>query len=445
MSPEVLLLDEPTANLDPQQEELLLQRLKEYSGTLVCITHNLLFAYELCDRAIVVDNGHIHHDYSLKELVSHRDSLREHGLDFSFRFVEQALAGEKADEAKVAASSVAAETAKPNGAALIKLENYAYSYPDGTEALSGLNIKIDSGERVAIVGENGAGKTTLVSCLMGLRLGRGLYRLASNVVTEKNRKDSCHTVGLVFQDSSDQLFCPSCYEEVAFGPRQLGLPKAEITERVEQALMQVGLDSYGERVPLHLSGGERKRLALAAVLAMQPDVLILDEPTAGLDPDGEERLLNIIRELDVTLILVSHDLFFVRQLTNRTLVLHDGKLVQDYSTGDFFGDANLTSLNQLDFTYRNRCGLEIMQLQHAHEHSHRHRHLHDHEHRHGELLHSHPHEHEHEHGHAYTHTHHTHSEEEKAEQKHGHLPRADKPHEHEHPDHEDEPHDHEHE
>ena len=178
---------------------------------------------------------------------------------------------------------------------------------------------------------------------------------------------------------------------------------------------------------------------------MQPDVLVLDEPTAGLDPDGEERLLGIIRALDVTLILVSHDLFFVSQLTNRTLVLHEGQLVQDYGTEAFFADANLTSLNQLDFTYRNRCGLEIMQLQHEHEHTHRHRHLHEHPHRHGELVHIHPHEHLHEHPHTFKHTHHAHPVEPQEPEGHEHFPRADRPHEHAHPGHDEEPHDHEHE
>ncbi|MDT8440461.1 MAG: ABC transporter ATP-binding protein [Desulfuromonadales bacterium] len=445
MQPEVLLLDEPTANLDPYQEELLLQRLKEYPGTLICITHNLLFAYELCERAIVLDRGHIHHDYSLRELVSHRASLREHGLDFSFRFVEQAL---PEDRLPAVGSVVPTATDGPAGGgtnpALIELRDFSYRYPDGTEALHDLSLRIEPGEKVAIVGENGAGKTTLVSCLIGLRTGQGQYRLNGMPINERNRVQACRQVGLVFQDSADQLFCPSCAEEVAFGPRQLGLAPAAVNERVGRALAQVGLIGYDERVPLNLSGGERKRLALAAVLAMQPAVLILDEPTAGLDPDGEERLFDILKGLDATLILVSHDLFFVRQLTRRTLVLHDGRLVKDDSTTAFFSDSMLTSLNQLDFTYRNRCGLEIARLQHAHEHSHRHRHRHEHPHRHGDLVHSHLHEHEHEHAHTYTHTHHAHPTAPVEPDRHDHLPRADRPHDHLHPGHEQEPHEHEH-
>lgn len=444
MRPDVLLLDEPTANLDPQQEEMLLRRLKEFPGTMVCVTHNLLFAYELCERAIVLDGGSVQHDYSLRELVSHRESLREHGLDFSFRFVEKTL-GDEPHQASGSGFSVPSGPVKDSTRVTIELHNYGYTYPDGTQALKGLDLSVEAGERLAIVGENGAGKSTLLSCLAGLREGMGSYRLGSKVVNSRNRKEICRTVGMVFQDSSDQLFCPTCYEEVAFGPRQLGLPKAEIHARVEQALMQVALPGYEQRVPLNLSGGERKRIALAAVLAMRPDVLFLDEPTSGLDPDGEERLLEILENLDVTLILVSHDLFFVRRLTTRTLVLHEGALMRDYSTEDFFNDANLTSLNQVDFTYRIRCGLEIMQLQHQHRHSHRHLHRHEHEHRHGGLVHSHEHVHVHEHEHDYTHTHHDHPAEATPPTDHGHLPRPDKPHDHDHPNHEDEPHDHEHE
>ena len=454
MSPNVLLLDEPTANLDPHQEEVLLQLLKNFTGTLICITHNLLFAYEICERAVVLDHGQIHHDYTFKELVSHKASLREHGLDFTFRFADPPMPEDlESRQQKPSPMEVSHDENHfaGEGRPLIQLQHYGFTYPDGTEALSGIDLDIACGETLAIVGENGAGKTTLVSCLMGLRCGSGHYRLNDKQVTAANRRDNCRQIGMVFQDSADQLFCPSCYEEVAFGPRQLGLSREEIKKRVAEVFEWVGLVGFDERVPLNLSGGERKRLALAAALAMQPQILILDEPTAGLDPAGEERLLGILKGLDVTLILISHDLFFVRQLTRRTLVLHEGRLVQDYKTEEFFTDNNLTSLNQLDFTYRNRCGLEIMRLQHEHEHKHLHLHLHEHPHRHGDQVHSHPHEHEHEHTHTFSHTHHIEPADAPPvpaspvkEPTHGHPPRANRPHDHEHPNHEDEPHPHEH-
>lgn len=360
MQPQVLVLDEPTANLDPRQEDLLLQQLQGYRGTLICITHNLLFAYALCQRAIVLENGRVHHDYSLRELMAHQPSQREHGLDFSFRFGASATPAAPRSPA-IIGRPVDTGPQEP----LLRLAGYSYRYPDGRQALAGLNLDIRAGERLAIVGENGAGKSTLAACLTGLRHGHGSFLLAGQTIDDHSRRILCRQVGLVLQDPADQLFCPSCREEVAFGPRQLGWPKKDIDHLVGKALRTVGLAGCAERVPLHLSGGERKRLALAAVLVMQPRILILDEPTAGLDPQGEERLLGILAGLDITLLLISHDLFFIRSLTERALVLHEGRIVQDYSTDAFFADANLTGLNQLDYSYRSRCELEVLELQQA--------------------------------------------------------------------------------
>lgn len=441
MQPEVLILDEPTANLDSAQEHLLLELLRGFAGTLICITHDLLFAYELCRRAVVLDRGRIHHDFSMRELVSHRPSLREHGLDFSFRLH---AAHTSDDPLPVAEAAVlipppppAPPLADPGVAPLVELRDYHFAYPDGTRALGGVDFSLRPGESVAIVGENGAGKTTLLSCLMGIRQGRGEHLFAGRPLDKKRRRELWRRVGMVFQDPADQLFCASCAEEVAFGPRQMGLPAAEIERRVGAALARVRLQGYEERVPLHLSGGERKRLAIATVLSMEPDILILDEPTAGLDPQGEELLLDILRALPQTRILVSHDPYLVGELTQRTLVMHQGRVLQDYSTAEFLADQNHKTLNALALTYKAACCREIRELQHRHEHSHPHRHLHEHPHRHGELVHSHPHEHEHEHSHGYTHVHHAHSE------AHCHAPRP-RYHDHGHEDHEQEPHEHEH-
>ncbi len=334
MQPQVLILDEPAANLDPRQELALLEQLRNYRGSLICITHNLPFAYELCERAVVLENGRIHHDYRLSELAAHLPSQREHGLDFSFR---------------CAATAPRAATDHPPAAGRplpqIQLTDYSYRYPDGRQALDRLNLTIHQGNRIALVGENGAGKSTLAACLTGLRSGSGDFKLAGQTINGRNRSLLCRQIGLVFQDAADQLFCPSCREEVAFGPRQLGWSKAAIDRQVAETLRAVGLQGFEDRVPLHLSGGERKRLALAAVLAMQPRILILDEPTAGLDPQGEEQLLNILTDLDITLLLISHDLFFIRALTRRTLVLHEGRVAQDDTTERFLNDASLAGLN----------------------------------------------------------------------------------------------------
>ncbi len=439
MKPQVLILDEPTANLDPRQELVLVELLRDFQGTLICITHDLLFAYELCQRAVVLDQGQVHHDYSMAELVAHPPSMREHGLDFSFRLAS--LAAERLPEQQ--ACALPPEAALPEPVAgeatpeMVALSHYQFRYPDGTHALRRVDFSLRDGESVAIVGENGAGKTTLLSCLMGIRSGDGEHRFAGRALNVAERQLLWRKVGMVFQDPADQLFCASCAEEVAFGPRQLGLPKAEVDRRVDAALRKVRLDGYQDRVPLHLSGGERKRLAIATVLSMEPELLILDEPTAGLDPQGEELLLEVLKELPQTRVLVTHDPFLVGELTRRTLVMHRGKVLEDYTSAEFLADQNQGALNMLALGYKQVRSKEIIELQHQHVHQHPHRHLHEHPHRHGDLLHCHPHEHIHDHQHSYRHSHQVDTS------GHSHQPQSDL-HEHPHPGHEEEVHEHSH-
>ncbi|MDX9786957.1 MAG: energy-coupling factor transporter ATPase [Desulfobacterales bacterium] len=431
MTPEVLILDEPTANLDPRQEEIFLSLFRNFPGTLICISHDLLFLYELCFRAVVLDRGRVHHDITMRELVSHRGSLRDHGLDFSFRLAEVPELPPCADAAATTAPDA------PKGAALVSLVNFHYRYSDGTRALQGVHLNIYEGEKIAIVGENGAGKSTLLSCLLGLKKGQGGFFFEGLPVTQRRRNLLWRRVGMVFQDCADQLFSPSVEEEVAFGPKNLGYSVEETQNRVRLALAQVRLSGFEDRVPLHLSGGERKRLALACVLAMEPKLLILDEPTAGLDPRGEELLLEILRNLNATLLLVCHDLFFVQELTRRTIVMHQGAIIRDLTTRDFMQDKPMGNLNGMALGYRQHAGAAIQALQHEHAHAHPHAHLHIHEHRHGDTLHRHPHEHLHDHAHRFVHQH-TQGEEDL-----GHLPR--RYHLHDHSGHEQESHDHDHE
>ena len=431
MQPSVLLLDEPTANLDPRQEQVFLDLLKDYPGTLICVSHDLIFLYELCRRAVVMDKSRIEHDYTMDDLVSQRGELRSHGLDFSFRLV----VGDAHDEA--AANGLSCEPFESEGrsalpsAPIVEMQGYDFRYPDGTKALKGIDMTIPLGDRIAMVGENGAGKTTLLSCLLGLQQGHGSYRFEGEPVNRKKRKHLWRQVGMVFQDSADQLFCPSVEEEIAFGMQQIGISASDIVQRITEVLALVHLEGFETRVPLHMSGGERKRLALACVLAMKPKLLILDEPTAGLDPQGEELLLNILRDLDVTLLLVSHDIFFVKALTCRTLVMHQGLILEDISTEAFIQDPRLGNLNGLAYAFRRNGSDAIRTLQHEHEHSHPHRHLHTHPHRHGQTEHEHLHVHAHEHPHRFAHSHPGEAQE------HDHRPR--RYHDHEHPDHDKDP------
>ena len=373
MEPEVLIVDEPTANLDPRQEAVFRRLLDDYTGALIVIEHDLLFLYGLCERAIVLAKGRVHHDYSLPDLAAQPHSLREHGLDFTFRFTccghhhqdgghhhhHLTTHDHGADGVHLHGE---AEAARP----LIELQHYWYRYPDDTPGVSDINLSLFAGETVALIGENGAGKSTLAHCLLGLltpRKGEGYYLLDGKPLAEGAAQLLWRRVGMVFQNAADQLFCPSCWEEVAFGPQQLGLAADEVADRVRRALAQVRLTGFEERPPLHLSGGERKRLAIAAALSLEPEVLILDEPTASLDPRSEQLLMEILEGLAITKVLITHDLFFVHRLSRRTLVLHQGRIIRDYGTHEFLADEHLQAVNGLDYTYKNSCYQEIQTLQ----------------------------------------------------------------------------------
>jgi energy-coupling factor transporter ATP-binding protein EcfA2 len=376
MRPEVLILDEPTANLDPRQEQIFKELLADFPGTLIIIDHDLLFLYDICERAIVLANGRVHHDYSFRDLVSQQHALREHGLDFTFRF---SCCGEDHHHPQPASHRHYHHSHEHGGNALhaplpdpqppvLELQHYSFRYPDMSSGVTDVNLIVNTGETIALVGENGAGKSTLAACLLGLNRGEGYFFHKGREVDQKYRRSLWRQVGMVFQNSADQLFCPSCLEEVAFGPRQMQLPAAEVRMRVEEALDSVRLSGYEQRVPLNMSGGERKRLAIAAALSMRPEVLILDEPTASLDPESQELLLEILERLRMTRILITHDMFFIRSLSNRTVVMHQGRIIRDYPTREFLADEHLQAINGLDYTYKNHCLEEIRDLQHNGHH-----------------------------------------------------------------------------
>jgi energy-coupling factor transporter ATP-binding protein EcfA2 len=375
MNPSVLILDEPTANLDPKQEKFFTDLLNDFSGTIICISHDLPFLFGLCTRAVVLDRGEIHHDFSMTDLISHSVYLREHGLDFSFRLSccqnpgsnHSGHPGHFLDSGKMSDSSRNdfPNLPHPTEPALIRMRDYAFRYADGTWGIRDMTFSIKKGDRIAIIGENGAGKSTLVSCLAGIVAGTGAYDFNENPVTLKNRQHLWRQIGLAFQDPADQLFCPSCLEEITFGLKRLGLSVASIQQRVAEALEMVQLSSFGNRAPQHLSAGERKRVALAAVLAMRPQVLVLDEPTANLDPQSVAFFCNMLQGLDVTQILITHDMGIASLLCNRILVMHQGRLIRDYSLAQFLSDEHLISINGLDYTYKNAYCQEIRRLQEA--------------------------------------------------------------------------------
>ncbi|SDF36373.1 cobalt/nickel transport system ATP-binding protein [Blastococcus aurantiacus] len=232
------------------------------------------------------------------------------------------------------------------------VEDVAFAYPDGHQALYGVDLRIEPGERVALLGPNGAGKTTLVLHLNGiLRPGRGTISVAGLPVTKTNLREVRRRVGIVFQDPDDQLFMPTVGEDVAFGPRNLGLPEPEVAARVAAALEQVGMEGYADRPPHHLSFGQRRRVAVATVLSMHPEILVLDEPSSNLDPAGRRELAEVLDALPVTLLMVTHDLPYAMQLCARSVVLDRGVVVADGGTRGLLADPALLARHRLELPY----------------------------------------------------------------------------------------------
>ena len=234
----------------------------------------------------------------------------------------------------------------------LELSGVAFAYPDGHQALFGVDLRIERGERVALLGPNGAGKTTLVLHLNGiLRAGAGTVRVSGVEVHRDTLRDVRRRVGLVFQDPDDQLFMPTVRDDVAFGPANLGLRGDELQERVTVALEQVGMARFADRPPHHLSFGQRRRVAVATVLAMQPQVLVLDEPSSNLDPASRRELADVLTGLDVTLLMVTHDLPYALQLCDRSVLMDDGRIAADGATRDVLADAELMAAHRLELPY----------------------------------------------------------------------------------------------
>jgi cobalt/nickel transport system ATP-binding protein len=225
---------------------------------------------------------------------------------------------------------------------IVEVEELAYAYPDGTVALDGLSFRITHGESVAVVGANGAGKSTLLLHLNGfLEPGAGTVRIGDFPLTRETLEDVRKTVGMVFQDPDDQLFMPTVFEDVAFGPMNLGLPPGEVEARAVEALERVGALRLRERPPYRLSGGEKRAVAIATVLAMSPSILVMDEPTSNLDPASRRGFIALLASFRHTKIVATHDLDMVLDLCGRTIVLKDGKVAADGPTAEIFSDEAL--------------------------------------------------------------------------------------------------------
>lgn len=236
---------------------------------------------------------------------------------------------------------------------VITVDNLTYSYPDGTEALRGVNLEICEGESVALMGPNGAGKTTLFLHLNGLLAGNtGSVSVFGNTLNgRKSLKEARRRVGIVFQNPEDQLFCPTVFDDVAFGPLNHGLPSEEVRLRVQDALKSVGMSGFEERVSYHLSFGEKKRISLATVLSMNPDAILLDEPTSNLDPRARRKAIEVIRSLTTAKVIATHDLEMALELCERGVIMDDGRIVADGRTENILRDKSLLETHGLEVPY----------------------------------------------------------------------------------------------
>jgi len=232
----------------------------------------------------------------------------------------------------------------------LRVKGLSYTYPGGQKALEEISFDVGQGESVALVGPNGAGKTTLFLCLSGvLSIPPGAANVAGLDPAERSQRRALPgKVGIIFQDSDDQLFSTTVSDDVAFGPLNLGLPPAEVRQRVTDALEHVRLQGFEERVPFHLSGGEKRRVALAGVLAMRPEILLLDEPSSHLDPRGRRELIHLINGLTVTKIIASHDLEFILETCQRAIILDAGRVVADGPVRTLLANRELMSAHGLE-------------------------------------------------------------------------------------------------
>ena len=225
--------------------------------------------------------------------------------------------------------------------AVVSIDNLSFHYPDGQPALKDINLTIHQGESVALVGPNGAGKSTLLLHLNGILRNNGAVKILDKTIDDKNLKWVRSKVGLVFQSPDDQLFSPTVFDDVAFGPINMGLVEAEIRERVTAALGNVGMSGYEHRSSHHLSVGEKKRIAIATVLSMTPEILVLDEPTSNLDPRSKWSLIGLLNSLSMAKVIASHDLELIQAVCGRTIILDQGKIAAEGSTTEILADKPL--------------------------------------------------------------------------------------------------------
>lgn len=231
----------------------------------------------------------------------------------------------------------------------IEVNNISFSYPDGYEAIKGLSFSIFKGENVGLIGHNGAGKSTLLSLLVGLNQAKeGTIKIFDNLLEKKNLIKIRETIGFMFQDPDDQLFMTTVYDDVAFGPRNYYLSEKEVERKAFKALETVGIMHLKDKAPYKLSGGEKRLAAIASILSLEPEILLMDEPTTALDPKSRRRLINLLNSLNLTKLIASHDLDMIMDTCSRVLVMKDGKIIKDGKTEEILYDKELLEFCHLE-------------------------------------------------------------------------------------------------
>ena len=233
----------------------------------------------------------------------------------------------------------------------IEIRDLKFAYPDGRQVLRGVTLQVPPDRKTALVGPNGAGKSTLLLHLNGLLQGDGEITVAGIPVPGGDLGRVRAAVGFVFQNPDDQLFSPTVFDDVAFGPLHMGLPEEEVRDRVAKALMTVNMPEYASRVSHHLSIGEKKRIAIATVLSMKPEILVLDEPTAGLDPRARRNLINYLRDLPMTMLVSTHDMAMVAELFLSVAIMDEGQIVAEGPTSEILADKSLLERHGLEAPY----------------------------------------------------------------------------------------------
>jgi cobalt/nickel transport system ATP-binding protein len=232
----------------------------------------------------------------------------------------------------------------------IEVKNFSYNYPDGTKALVGINLSIAGGEKVAIIGPNGAGKSTLLLAMSAFLKGIGKISIDGIEATAKNAKKIRSVLGLVMQNPDEQLFMPTLFDDVAFGPMNMGLDESEVRSRTAEALKTVGLEGMETKPPHHLSGGQKRSAAIATILSMEPKIITMDEPEADLDPRTRNKLTDLLKSLSQTLIIATCNMNFAAGLCKRAVLIDQGKIIADGNARKIMSDAHLMQIHGLEIT-----------------------------------------------------------------------------------------------